>query len=107
MFLLQLIGMSVQLHVPPELLLRHMQLLFVPSSTFARSSCHVITSQFNSPKFLSLSVDLLDPATFLCLYVVNNLPLASDAFAAFVAFVAFGMLPLVVVHDAACYDVVA
>ena len=45
---------------------------------------------------LSLSVDLLDLATLLHLYVVNNLPLA---FVVFASFAAFGMLPSDFVHD--------
>ena len=64
---------------------------------------------------LSSSVDFLELETLFHLYVVNNLPLSFIAFVAFVAFVtfvsfsafgafivfvAFGMLPLVVVHDA-------
>jgi len=40
-------------------------------------------------------VDLLDLATLLHLYVINNLPFAFDA---------FGMLPLVVIHDATHCD---
>jgi len=64
-----------------------------------------------------LSVDLLDHATFFRLCVDNNLPLAFIAFSvfsaftvfivfvAFVVFAAFDMLPSVVVHDAACYDI--
>ena len=47
---------------------------------------------------VSLSVDLLDIANLLHLYVVNNLPLA---------FAAFSMLPSSPVHDVAHYDVVA
>ena len=54
---------------------------------------------------LLLSVDLLDLATFLRLYVVNNLPLTLDMFASIVAFAAFGMLPSTVVHDVARCDV--
>ena len=56
---------------------------------------------------LPLSVDLLDLATLLCLYVVKNLPLAFDVFASFVAFAAFGMLPSTLVHDFAHFDVAA
>jgi len=52
-------------------------------------------------------VDLLDLATLLCLYVVNNLPLAFGAFASFAAFAAFGMLPSVTIHDAAHCDAAA
>ena len=40
-------------------------------------------------------MDLLDLATLLHLYVVNNLPLA------FTAFAAFGMLSSAAVHDVA------
>ena len=53
-------------------------------------------------------MDLLDLATLLHLYVVNNLPLAFDVFATFIAFVvlaAFGILPSVVIHDDARCDV--
>jgi len=44
-------------------------------------------------------VDLLDLATLLHLYVINNIPLAFAMFAAFIAFVAFSMLPSAAVHD--------
>ena len=50
-------------------------------------------------------MDMLDLATFFCLCVVKNLPLAFAAFVVFVAFVAFGMLPSTVVHDAAHCDI--
>jgi len=50
-------------------------------------------------------VDLLDLATLLRLYVVNNLPLAFALFDSFSMFVAFGMLPSVAICDAARCDV--
>ena len=52
-------------------------------------------------------MDLLDLATFLRLYVVNNLPLTFDVFASFVAFDAFDMLPFAIVHDVSHCDAAA
>ena len=43
-------------------------------------------------------MDLLDLATLLHLYVVNNLPLA------FVVFAAFSIMPSTVVHDVSRCD---
>ena len=52
-------------------------------------------------------MELLDLATFLRLYVVNNLPLASVAFIAFAMFAAFSMLPSAGIHDDARCDATA
>lgn len=77
---------------------------FIPFSNLTQPSFRTITSWPESPKFLWLSLNLLDLATLFYLYVFNNLHLA---FIVFIVFVAFSMLPSSSVHDASCCDVVA